>query len=70
MLPLFLAEVAEEYIIRKISGTDEVKARLESLGLSVGAAVTVISVSGGDLIVLTAKNRVAISRDMAQNVYV
>ncbi|MCI8978024.1 MAG: hypothetical protein HFI99_13495 [Lachnospiraceae bacterium] len=43
-MPLTLAEVGEENIIRKIGGKQEVKAHLENLGFVVGGAVTVVTV--------------------------
>ena len=46
MMPLTLAEVGEENIIKKIGGKQEVKAHLETLGFVVGGAVTVVSSIG------------------------
>ena len=42
MMPLTLAEVGEENIIRKIGGKQEVKAHLENLGFVVGGVVTIV----------------------------
>lgn len=41
-MPLTLAEVGEENIIKKIGGKQDVKAHLENLGFVVGGTVTVI----------------------------
>ena len=51
MMPLTLAEIGEENIIRKIGGKQEVKTHLENLGFVVGGAVTVINAIGGNVIV-------------------
>lgn len=48
-MPLTLAEVGEENIIKKIGGKQEVKAHLETLGFVVGGAVTVVSAIGGNV---------------------
>lgn len=70
MMPLTLAEVGEENIIRKVGGKQEVKAHLEDLGFVVGGAVTVVSAIGGNVIVNVKDSRVAVSREMAQRIMV
>ncbi len=70
MMPLTLAEVGEENIIRKVGGKQEVKAHLENLGFTVGGAVTVVSAIGGNVIVNVKDSRVAVSREMAQRIMV
>ena len=69
-MPLTLAEVGEENIIRKIGGKQEVKAHLESLGFVAGGAVTVVSAIGGNVIVNVKDSRVAVSKEMAQKIMV
>lgn len=70
MLPLALAGVGEENIIKKIGGKPEVKQHLENLGFVVGGAVTIITMIGGNVIVNVKESRVAISREMAQKIMV
>lgn len=70
MMPLTLAEVGEENIIRKIGGKQEVKAHLENLGFVAGGAVTVVSAIGGNVIVNVKDSRVAVSKEMAQKILV
>ena len=70
MMPLTLAEVGEENLIRKIGGKQEVRARLENLGFVVGAAVTVINAVGGNVIVNIKDSRIAVGREMAQKIMV
>lgn len=70
MMPLTLAEVGEENIIRKIGGKQEVKAHLENLGFVVGGAVKVINTIGGNVIVNVKESRIAISREMAQKIII
>ena len=67
-MPLTLANVGEENIIKKIGGKPEVKKHLENLGFVAGGNITVISGLGGNVIVKEA--RVAISREMAQKIMV
>lgn len=70
MMPLTLAGVGEERIIRKIGGKPQVRAHLENLGFVVGSAVTVISTIGGNVIVNVKESRIAISREMAQKIMI
>ena len=70
MMPLTLAEVGEENVIKKIGGKQDVKAHLENLGFVVGGAVTVISTIGGNVIVNVKESRIAISKEMAQKIMI
>ena len=70
MMPLTLANIGEENIIRKIGGKPEVKKHLENLGFVAGGNVTVITTMGGSVIVNVKEARVAISEEMAQNIMV
>lgn len=70
MMPLTLAEVGEENIIKKIGGSGEVKAHLENLGFVIGGAVKVVSTIGGNVIVNVKESCIAISREMAQKIMI
>lgn len=69
-MPLTLANVGEENIIKKIGGKPEVKKHLENLGFVVGSGVTVITVLGGNIIVIVKETRVAVSKEMAQKIMI
>ena len=69
-MPLTLAAVGEENIIRRIWGKQEVKAHLENLGFVVGGAVTIINTIGGNVIVNVKESRIAISKEMAQKIMI
>mgnify|MGYP002586816372 FL=1 len=70
MMPLILADVGEDNIIKKIGGNPEVKKHLENLGFVVGGSVKIISELGGNVIVNVKEARVAISKEMAQKIMV
>ena len=70
MIPLTLATVGEENIIKKVGGKLEVKAHLENLGFVVGGAVTIINTIGGNVIVNVKESRIAISKEMAQKIMI
>ncbi len=70
MMPLTLANIGEEAIIKKIGGNPQVRAHLENLGFVTGGNVTIISTMGGNLIVNVKESRVAISREMAGKIMI
>lgn len=70
MMPLMLAQIGEENIIRKIGGGPEIKQHLENLGFVVGGTVTVVNALGGNVIVNVKESRVAISEEMAKKIMI
>lgn len=70
MMPLSLANVGENNIIKKIGGKPEVKKHLENLGFVVGGNVRVVSTLGGNVIVNVKEARVAISEEMARKIMI
>lgn len=70
MMPLMFADAGEEYVVRKIGGSPEVRQHLENLGFVVGSGVSVINTIGGNVIVKVKESRVAISQEMAQKIMI
>ena len=70
MMPLVVADLDKEYIIRKIGGSPEVKKHLEDLGFTAGTTVRVVAALGGNLIVKVKESRVAISEEMARRILI
>ncbi|MCD7773984.1 MAG: ferrous iron transport protein A [Clostridiales bacterium] len=70
MMPLTLATVDEENIIKKVGGKPDVKKHLEELGFVAGGKVKVITEIGGNIIVNVKETRVAISKEMAQKIMI
>ena len=69
-MPLTLAALGEEVIIKRVGGNAEVRAHLQNLGFVPGAVVTVVSSMGGNLIVNVKNARIAVSREMAQKIMI
>lgn len=65
---LSMADYGEKRTITKITGKEETKHHLESLGFVEGADVTVVSCLNGNLIVNIKESRVAISRAVANKI--
>ena len=70
MMPLTLASVGEENMIKKVGGNPETRKFLESLGFVAGSTVTVISEISGNVIVNVKEARVAASKEMAAKIMI
>ncbi len=70
MMPLTMARTGERNQIKRIGGREETRRFLESLGFVTGSAVTVVSQISGNLIVNIKESRVAVSREMANKIYI
>lgn len=69
-MPLTMAKVGEEQLIKKIGGKPEIRQFIENLGFVPGGTVTVISEISGNVIVHMKDSRIAISREMASKILV
>ena len=69
-MPLTMANVGQEYVIKKVGGKEETRKFLESLGFTSGSIVTVVSDIIGNLIVSIKDSRVAINKEMASKILV
>lgn len=70
MIPLTLASIGEQAVIKRIGGKAEVKKHLENLGFVIGGDVKIITVMGGNVIANVKEARIAISREMAQKIMI
>ncbi len=70
MIPLMLATVDEENVVKKVGGNPEVRKHLENLGFVIGSRVKIITALNGNIIVQVKEARIAISKEMAQKIYV
>ncbi len=70
MMPLTMLNIGEMSQIRRISGNEETKRFLNSLGFIIGSDVSVVSSIGGNVIVNVKDSRVAINKDMAKHIMV
>ena len=70
MMPLSMVKEGEPNIIKKVGGKEETRKFLENLGFVTGGTVTVISQTGGNMIVNVKDSRVAIGKDMANEIMV
>lgn len=69
-MPLTMAKTGESNIIKKVGGKEETRRFLENLGFVIGGCVTVISETGGNMIVNVKESRVAINKEMANKIMI
>lgn len=69
-MPLSMAQMGKTMQVQRIQGKDETRRFLEKLGFVSGSAVTVVTEVNGDLIVSIKDARVAISKPMANKIFV
>ncbi|MGM9624692.1 MAG: ferrous iron transport protein A [Eubacteriales bacterium] len=70
MMPLTLAGLGEENIVKKVGGSPETKKHLENLGFVAGSSVTIVNTLSGNIIVKVKEARVALSRELAQKIMI
>lgn len=70
MMPLAIARTGEKVVIRKISGNDDIRRHLATLGFVVDSTILVVSSMGGNLIVEVKGSRVALDRSMARRIFI
>ncbi len=69
-MPIAIAPVGKELIIRKVSGNDKVRKHLESLGIVPDRIITVLEQTNKGLIVLVNDMRLALDDNIAMSIQV
>ncbi|MGN0658302.1 MAG: ferrous iron transport protein A [Emergencia sp.] len=68
MMPLSMARPGETVTIRKIGGKPEVRQHMAELGFVVDEKVTVVSETGGNVILQVKDSRIALGKAMAAKI--
>ncbi len=69
-MPIAIAPCGTELVIRKVSAEDKVRRHLQELGISVGSKLTLVSSTGGSVIVIVKEGRVCLDRNLAGKILV
>jgi len=69
-MPIAMLRAGEEAKITRITGKDDTKRFLESLGFVVGSTVRMVSELGGSVIISVKDSRIALDKAMAMRVFV
>ena len=69
-MPLNFAKEGESVKIVRISGADESRRHLQTLGFVEGTELKIITKSGGNIIVSVKDGRIALSKEMSSKIIV
>ena len=69
-MPLTMARAGEKNLIKKITGKDQTRQFLATLGFVEGESVTIISEMAGNLILNIKDTRVALDKSMANRIMI
>ena len=69
-MPIAIAPSGRELEIKRIGADEKVKRHLKELGISVGSKITLISSTGGNVIVLVKEGRLCLDRTLAGKIIV
>jgi len=70
MMPLTFANIGALVAIKKIGGRDETRRFLNNLGFVEGSRVSIVSKTGGNVIVNVKESRIAVGKEMANKIIV
>ncbi len=69
-MPIAFAPSDRELEIKRVSADDKIKKRLQELGITVGGKITLVSSSGGGVIVVVKEGRLCLDRTLASRIMV
>lgn len=69
-MPIVLAPLNQKLKVVKIASSDDLKKHLESLGITIGGEITVLSSSGGSTVCLIKDGRVALDSGISTKIFV
>lgn len=69
-MPIAFAPAGKELCIRKVGAEDRVKKHLNEMGICEGGKITLISSSGGNVIVIVKEGRLCLDRNLAGKILV
>lgn len=69
-MPIAIAPVGRELYVRKVAAEDKIKKHLHELGICEGGKITLISSTGGNVIVVVKEGRLCLDRTLAGKILV
>ena len=69
-MPIVLAPVNTGLKVVRIAADEKLKKHLESLGITVSGEITVLSASGGTVVVKVKDGRIALDRELSTKIFV
>lgn len=69
-MPIVVAPIGKSLTVKRILTDDKTKKHLESLGITIGSTLSIISASGGSVICLVKDGRLALDNNLATKIFV
>lgn len=69
-MPIVVAPIGKSLTVKRILTDDKTKKHLESLGITIGSTLSIISASGGSVICLVKDGRLALDKNLATKIFV
>ncbi|MDE5943846.1 MAG: ferrous iron transport protein A [Clostridia bacterium] len=69
-MPIAFAPSGRELVIRKVGTDEKTRKHLQEMGISEGGVITLLSSSGGNVIVIVKEGRLCLDRDLAGKILV
>ena len=69
-MPIYIAPAGRELQVRKVGADEKIKKHLQELGISEGSKITLISSTGGNVIVIVKEGRLCLDRVLASKILV
>ena len=70
MMPLTFADSGRLLKIQKVTGNDETRQHLATLGFVTGEEITIVNKNGGNLIVNVKDSRIALDKTLANRIFI
>lgn len=70
VMPLPIAPVGRELTVKRIGLDDKTKKHLESLGITIGSKLTIMSSGGGNLIITILSGRLCLDSSISSKILV
>lgn len=69
-MPIFLAPSGCELTVHRVGADEKVKRHLQEMGISEGSKITLISSTGGNVIVIVKEGRLCLDKTLASKILV
>jgi len=69
-MPIYFAPQGTELEVRKVGADEKVKKHLQELGITEGGKITLLSSTGGNVIVVVKEGRLCLDRVLASKILV
>ena len=70
MMPLTFADSGRVVKIQKITGTDEIRQHMATLGFVVGEEISIVNKNGGNMIINVKDSRIALDKSLANRIMI